>query len=276
MFYFGLEETTFDRTALLGRQPSPTDEGETVDPEASKLPLEMQSAPQLQSGAVMDEKADHGKPATHENGERTKSYRERIALITPAPNMVGLGLKQYIWRLASTLRVFYIPAVIFAGLQWGAQDAWLSFYLTVQEDNWYGPPWNYGDSAVAIMNVPTLIGAIIGCVYGGWYSDRFVRWFAKRRGGIAEAEDRLWLLLPSAIINPVGLILFGVASNNGWNWPVPYVGLGFIGFGWGCAGDLSMAYLMDAYPEMVLEGMVGVAVINNSLACVFTFCCSKC
>jgi hypothetical protein len=92
---------------------------------------------------------------------------------------------------------------------------------------------------------------------------------------IKQAEDRLWLLLPSAIINPVGLILFGVGSNNGWRWPVPYVGLGFIGFGWGCAGDLSMAYLMDAYPEMVLEGMVGVAVINNSLACIFTFVCSK-
>lgn len=48
-----------------------------------------------------------------------------------------------------------------------------------------------------------------------------------------------------------------------------------IGFGWGCAGDLSMAYLMDAYPDMVLEGMVGVATINNSLACIFTFVCSK-
>jgi hypothetical protein len=37
---------------------------------------------------------------------------------------------------------------------------------------------------------------------------------------------------------------------------------------------LSMAYLVDAYPSMVLEGMVGVAVINNSIACVFTFTAS--
>lgn len=35
-----------------------------------------------------------------------------------------------------------------------------------------------------------------------------------------------------------------------------------------------MAYLMDAYPDMVLEGMVGVAVVNNSLACIFTFVAS--
>ncbi len=36
-----------------------------------------------------------------------------------------------------------------------------------------------------------------------------------------------------------------------------------------------MAYLMDCYPEIVLEGMVGVAVINNTLACIFTFTVSK-
>lgn len=125
------------------------------------------------------------------------------------------------------------------------------------------------------MNIPTLIGSIIGCIFGGWYSDIFVRWVAKRRHGISEAEDRLWLLFPSALINPAGLMLFGITSGKGWNWPAPYVGLGMIGFGWGCAGDLSMAYLMDAYPDMVLEGMVGVAVINNTLACIFTFTCSK-
>jgi len=121
------------------------------------------------------------------------------------------------------------------------------------------------------MNVPCLIGAVIGCIYGGWFSDYFVRWMAKRNGGIAEAEHRLWLMFPAAIISPAGLMLFGIGSDKGWSWPWPYVGLGFIGFGWGCAGDLSMAYLMDAYPEMVLEGMVGVAVVNNTIGCIFTF-----
>jgi len=70
------------------------------------------------------------------------------------------------------------------------------------------------------------------------------------------------------------MLVFGIGTAYGWSWPAPYVGLGLIGFGWGCAGDLSMAYLMDAYPEMVLEGMVGVSVINNSLACLFTFTAS--
>jgi MFS family permease len=161
--------------------------------------------------------------------------------------------------------------VIYSGIQWGAQDAWLTFYLTLEEDTWIGPPWNYGDAAVGLMNVPCIIGAVIGCFYGGYFSDQFVLWLARRNGGIQEAEHRLWLLYPCAIISPAGMLLFGIGTAYGWSWPVPYVGLGLIGFGWGCTGDLSMAYLMDAYPEMVLEGMVGVSVINNSIACILTF-----
>ena len=62
-----------------------------------------------------------------------------FAIITPAPNLRGWGFKQYFQRLFHTLRIFTFPAVWYSGLQWGAQDAWLTFYLTVEEDNWYDP-----------------------------------------------------------------------------------------------------------------------------------------
>jgi MFS family permease len=270
VFYFGLEETTFDRNVFLGHHHSVHHERD-VGP-AVVRDKDGKNAPNREDAM------DIG-PVDSETGQpidEPKTYWQRIRIITPAPNLIGFGFKQYLGRLWHIMRVFTFPAVIFAGLQWGAQDAWLTFYLTVEEDNWYGPPWHYSNAQVNIMNIPTLIGAFIGCVYGGWFSDYFVQWFAKRyRNGISEAEDRLWLLLPSAIINPAGLMVFGIGSGQGRTWPMPYVGLGLIGFGWGCAGDLSMAYLMDAYPEMVLEGMVGVAVINNTLACVFTFTASE-
>ncbi|WPG97682.1 Hypothetical protein R9X50_00046200 [Acrodontium crateriforme] len=264
VFYFGLEETAFDRNAILGQQVDQgTDSAKRIENEKDYASKELAVDPPMDQEMAMDVRM-----------ERRKTYFERIALITPAPNMVGTGLRQYFQRLWQSMRVFIFPAVLFSGLQWGAQDAWLTFYLTIEENNWYDAPWNYTDQAVAIMNIPTLIGATIGCFYGGWFSDIFTQWMAKRRGGISEAEDRLWLLIPSIIINPAGLMLFGIGTDKGYSWPAPYVGLAFIGFGWGCAGDLSMAYLMDSYPEMIMEGMVGVAVFNNTLACVFTFVCS--
>ncbi|KAI1618255.1 serine/threonine kinase 16 [Exophiala viscosa] len=276
LFLFGLEETAFRRDKFLinggerylidgvNRANSPHIDNGTQAAQREKT-LEQ---PHQTNSALPSVELTTGAE------ERPKSYWERIAIITPAPNLRGTGFKQYFLRLFHTLRVFTFPAVWYSGLQWGAQDAWLTFYLTIEEDNWYGPPWNYSDAADGNMNIPCLIGAVIGCFYGGWFSDKFVSWMAKRNGGVFEAEQRLWLLFPTACIFPVGMWLFGIGTAYGWSWPAPYVGLGFIGFGWGCAGDLSMAYLMDAYPEMVLEGMVGVATINNSIALIFTFTAS--
>jgi MFS family permease len=185
IFFFGLEETDFDRTAILGRRPESMDGGEknVADPDASKLPTELQTNPKVKTEVQDEEQAVPGA------SDRPKTYWQRIQIITPAPNLIGIGFQQYFRRLWSTIKLFYFPALVFAGLQWGAQDAWLSFYLTVEEDNWYDAPWYYSNAAVSIMNVPTLIGATIGCVYGGWFSDRFVRWVAKRRGGISEGKD---------------------------------------------------------------------------------------
>ncbi|KAJ5664701.1 hypothetical protein N7462_011514 [Penicillium macrosclerotiorum] len=265
ILYLGLEETTFDRESMIIGLNLPQPNNSVP---ASKISLEEKG-----DGLTSVQPAPHRNSADSPNPQENKptTYWQRIALITRSSTLIGTGFKQYFSRLWYTLRVFSFPAVLYSGLQWGAQDAWLTFYLTVEEDNYYEPPWNYGDAAVGIMTVPTLIGAVIGCIYGGWFSDIFVAWMAKRNGGIFEAEQRLWLMFPVAIIGPAGLMLFGIGSDLGWDWHKTYTGLGFIGFGWGCAGDLSMAYLMDAYPEMVLEGMVGVSVINNTIGCIFTF-----
>ena len=206
--------------------------------------------------------------------ETLKPFWKRIAIVTPATNLRGWGILQYFQYLKLSLKMFAFPAVWLSGLYWGWQDVLLTFYLTIEEDNYYDDPWNYSDAAVAIMNVPTLIGAVVGCMYAGFISDHFVTWLSKRRGGIYEAEYRLWFSIAVFFISPAGLLMFGIATaNNYTDWRVAYVGLGLIGFGWGCAGDIAMAYLMDAYPEMVLEGMVCTSLINNNLACIFTFTC---
>lgn len=277
LFYFGLEETSFQRTRYLS---NPSDQVQ-----ANGLPKPVNND-LLPPGQGTDEKTVGANgPGTRVINDtesvrlsisytRRKTYWERIALITPAPNLRGTGAKQYLNRLWHTMRIFTFPAVWFAGLQWGMQNIALSFYLTVQEDYWVGEPYNYSDAAVGNMNLPCLIGSVIGCFYGGYCSDKFLLWMSRRNKGIMEAEFRLYLMFLCVIIFPTGMWLFGIGSAKGWDWPVPYVGLGFIGFGYGCAGDLSITYLADSYPDMVLEGMVGVAVINNTLAMLFTFVAS--
>lgn len=188
--------------------------------------------------------------------------------------MEGFGFKQYLRRFVIYFKVFTLPAVWLSGLLWGLQDAYMTFFLTTQDTFFYDDPWNYTETGVAVMNVATLIGAVIGCYMSGVLSDKHVLWMAKRNDGVSEPEFRLWLLFITLLISPAGLIMFGVGADKVWPREAIYVGLGFIGFGWGSIGDTAMSYLMDSYPDIVIQGMVGVSIINNTLACVFTFVCS--
>ncbi|KAK1998317.1 major facilitator superfamily transporter [Colletotrichum falcatum] len=273
LLFFGLEETAFNRDRYLPNNGEsygvPLQEKTSINALDGKS-VDMDRTPAAAAVVAATPRLD----AVGMDIPRRKTYWERIRVITPAHNLRGTGFKQYAFRLWHTLRVFTFPAVWYAGLQWGLQNICLTFYLTVQEDSWEGPPWNYSGAQVGNMNLPTLIGSLVGCVYGGYGSDRFMMWMTKRNSGIMEAEFRLYLMALCTVVFPAGMWIFGIGSARGWDWPLPYVGLGFIGFGYGCAGDLSLSYLADSFPDMVLEGMVGVAVINNTLAMLFTFIAS--
>lgn len=207
--------------------------------------------------------------------EKKKSFWKNIALFTPASNLKGWGVKQYFDLLFNMCRVFWFPPVVLSGILWGLQDAFLTFYLTTEDDQYYDAPFNYSNTAVSLMNVPCLIGAMIGCMYAGILSDWAVIWIAKKRGGIHEPEDYLYFLILVFICCPVGMMVFAAGTDQLWSWKITYtLGLGFIGVGWGASGDIAMSYLASAYPDMVMEGMVGVSVINNLIGCIFTFACS--
>lgn len=275
---FACEETVFDRNKYFPVYESEnvqeqissenTDEKNEKEPDC-ELEATLVKSSNIQEPPNVDQEA-------HPSKEKLTPYHKRIALITPSTYIKGFGFKQYVKRFVVYFKVFTLPAVWLSGILWGLQDAYMSFFLTTQDTYFSDDPWNYSETGVALMNVATLIGAVIGCIMSGVLSDRHVLWLAKRNDGLYEPEYRLWLLFITIIVSPIGLIMFGVGAAEGGKWPawVVYGGLAFIGFGWGSVGDTAMSYLMDAYPEIVIQGMVGVSLINNTLACIFTFTCS--
>lgn len=205
------------------------------------------------------------------NPDPPRTYLQKMALITPAVNMRGWGIKQYFQRLWLMARVFAIPQVYFAGLQWGAQLAWLSFYKEFELDYWTSPPYNYTNIGTGLMNIPSLIGTLIGTVYSVISTYYAMVWSGNRNKGIQEAEVTLWCMLPALILSPLGLFLMGFGTSYEWSWPAPYVGLAFLGFGQSCSGDVATTYLLYCYPDMILENMIGVSVIYNVIALIFNF-----
>nr|UJH94427.1 ST.3 [Starmerella bombicola] len=198
--------------------------------------------------------------------DEPKYYFERIQIITPATNLIGTGLVQYAKRTLFLFRVFLFPPVVFAGLQWTVQIGFTTIYKSLESEVWSGPPWNLASGGIALMMMPNLIGAAIGTAYATILANSSVQWFARRNNGLSEAESRLWLMLPVLVIYPLGIIIFGLGTEYHWNWPPVYIGLGFVGFGLGAAAEISISYMVDCYPGMILEGMVGLVAIYTMLS----------
>lgn len=262
LIFFLLEETSFDRSAYIISHP----EVNVCDDEDGN-----DDSVKTRSEKINDREGVDPKRASIYDVELRKPYWKRIAVVTPSESIQGYGFKQYFQRLLLQLRVFLFPATWFTGLHWGWGISWLSFYMTTEEEVWDLPPWNYSSVAEGIMMVPVFIGAVIGCFYSLYATDWFVAYVAKRNQGIQEAESRLWCMAPSIILGPLGLLLFGAGTEYQWSWPAPYVGLAFIGVSFGITSDIPMSYLVDCYPGMSLESVIGVSMIYTLISFILCF-----
>lgn len=210
--------------------------------------------------------------------DKAYSLWDRLKPVTLPPNRTWHTFSEfcrnYVKLLLFNLKCLWFPPVIFAGLIWGIQDAILTFYLTTEDTDLYYSPFNYSSERVALMNVPCIIGATIGCLYSGSATDYFILWLARKKGGTVESEYRLYFAFLSGIIGSVGLLMFGIGVSEALDWRVYYVGLGFIAYTFASSMNISLLYVVDSYNELILETLVALALINNVIGCIFTFACS--
>ncbi|VUC33661.1 unnamed protein product [Clonostachys rosea] len=139
-----------------------------------------------------------------------KSYLTRHALWT-----LDKSLAQHnrtIWKdLVEPFQILAaFPAVMFAALQYGWSIAMLSVLAITQSSLYSLPPYNFSTASVGNMNIPPLIGAILGTICGGPLVDYTIVYIAKRRGGIYEPETRLWLFLVPGLSMTIGCLMYGL------------------------------------------------------------------
>lgn len=108
-----------------------------------------------------------------------------------------------------------------------------------------------------------MIGSFVGAYFSGPLNDRFVLALSRRNEGYREPEYRLWCCLPTAVLLPAGLIIYGVTSAHGLPWIVPIVGVGLVGFGLSVTGAVTMSYIMDCYPLLDTQVVTTIILIRN-------------
>jgi hypothetical protein len=155
------------------------------------------------------------------------------------------------------------------------------------------PPYNFSPGINGLINIPAFsqfpnhfvllsfdlkctnsfsctVGNLVGAFTGGYLTDVFARFSARRNSGRFLPESRLVLLIVPALTVPVGLLMFGFGSERKLHWAVIFVGYGFINVVNGAA-SIAMTYVMDSYFEVAAECLLMINGMKNVVAFGFTY-----
>ena len=117
-----------------------------------------------------------------------------------------------------------VPQVLWATLVMAVSVGFLvaisSNFATAFAATYHFKPYQAG-----LCFIAALIGSLIGIAFGGIFTDRIADLFTRRNGGIREPEMRLPAIIPSMILGPLSLVLYGVGIEKNLHWMVPTLGL---------------------------------------------------
>lgn len=249
-----MEETNYSRSAIIGVStdvtlsdpPSPTAEDEKTSKTAG-IPMDIEPS------------SNDLPPSSH----KPKTYLDKLKLVRSAdlrkPNrLVGMAKRPLIFLT--------FPVIFWAGFSYGSNLVWFNVLNATASLILGGEPYNFPASMVGVAYVSPLIGVALGSLYTGYIGDRIVLYLARRNKGILESEHRLWLFLPSLLLIPFGLILWGVGAAHSVQWFGVVFAMGVIALTNTIGIQLSVSYCIDSYKDLSGEAMVTVILVRNTMS----------
>ncbi|KAJ5658525.1 Major facilitator superfamily domain general substrate transporter [Penicillium longicatenatum] len=195
-----------------------------------------------------------------------KSYRERLAFMTKTNQPVI----RHFYQPISVL--FTFPAVAFTAFSYGSILAWFSANASAGSYFLIYEPYNFGPSAIGLFHLGGLVGCTLATFTANFFNDWLIVKLARRNGGIFEPEMRLWMMIPAAVLNTIGLLVFGIGLDHGYHWMILAVGQAIFGFGFIVLADAALTYLTDCYPDILGDALIAVVFVRNGLAMIIRFC----
>ncbi|KAF2162822.1 hypothetical protein M409DRAFT_68819 [Zasmidium cellare ATCC 36951] len=240
--FLGMEETNYSRRMLVGREVGGGRDGEK-DGGGKDGP----SA----SAVEEDVRSEHLSKGT--------TYLDKIKLWRTRDNrLLGMASRPLIFLT--------FPVVAYAGFSYGANLIWFNVLNATASLIFSSPPYSFSPSMVGLTYLSPLLAVLLSTVYTGYLGDKFLLHMARRNGGIHEPEHRLWLFLPTLILLPFGLILWGVGAAHGIHWFGCVFAMGTIAFVSAVGLQVSVAYCIDSYKDLASEAIVAVILIRNSMS----------
>ncbi|KAK4555268.1 hypothetical protein LTR86_007564 [Recurvomyces mirabilis] len=200
-------------------------------------------------------------PAHHVDQIPKKTWRQELSLWSGVPKDTNL--------LTMFIRPFPLiayPPIIFAFLAYAVSLAWVVAINILNSFVLQAPPYSWKPSINGLINIPGLIGNIIGAFLGGWLVDRYSDWRSKKHNGVFQPETRLHLLWIPGIIVPAGCLVFGYGVQDTLNWTSLFFGYGMVAIGLTSVPVATMTYVSDCYLPVNADALLLVNGLKNIVA----------
>jgi hypothetical protein len=201
-------------------------------------------------------------PMTTSHHPRRKSYFDKLKLFQKADLHKPNELKGMMTR---PLTFLTFPVIFYAGFSYGSNLVWFNV-LNATASLILNGTYGFSASIVGVCYVSPLLGVAVGAAYTGWLGDAFIVRKARKNNGIMESEHRLWLFVPSLLLIPFGLILWGVGSAHHTHWFGPVFAMGAIAMTNTVGLQLSVAYCIDSYRALSGEAIITVILVRNTMS----------
>ncbi|KAL1310666.1 hypothetical protein AAFC00_000932 [Neodothiora populina] len=257
--FFFMEETSYSRQPVAGTKPN--------QPSASAPVSDVKTMAASSNGPEKTMTTNsNGRDSDLESPSlalyKRKTYLDKLKLWQAAdlakPNhLIGMVIRP--------LKFLTFPVIFYAGFSYGSNLIWFNF-LNGTASLILGGTYNFESSMVGLSYLSPLIGVVIGSIYTGPIGDKMVLKLARRNGGILEPEHRLWLFVPSLVLVPFGLILWGVGAAQHIQWFGCVFAMGVIALTNTLGIQLSVSYALDSYRDLSGEAMVTVILVRNTMS----------
>ncbi|CAK7237351.1 hypothetical protein SCUCBS95973_009930 [Sporothrix curviconia] len=118
-------------------------------------------------------------------------------------------------------------------------------------------PYNWSQTSSGLIALASLVGYAIATPFTP-SSDIIAAKLTRRNGGIREAEMRLSAMLPSMLLAPAGLVIFGFAAAKNLHWFAYFAGVGTTQFAGYFYFTFTLAYAMDSYNANISEMLIAM------------------
>lgn len=88
------------------------------------------------------------------------------------------------------------------------------------------PPYRFSSIGVGLMQIPAIIGFLVGCFMGCYVADVITAAVILRQKGNVRPEQRLISLIPGSVVAPAGCILVAFACSQKLHWIAIAFGFG--------------------------------------------------